>query len=254
MVKTSNISLEDWAVLFGHLQHFPKEQRDEVIERLGLDPAELDRLEKEGNAALFAAMDSGDMASVEGFGQRVSETKKKLRAEGKKVEDLGPRRKVKTGPMKAKASRAPAPPKASRAPAPPKASRAPAPPRSPRSSAPPKASRVPAAPKASRTPAPPKSVRRPPVIPAAPPEFASAPAMPARSHPWLSLHQYACLRAETANASGDEAVAIIRARYGLDEATDSDEVAAWCVRFKDRDAFEQYQRLFTYFRATAPRT
>jgi hypothetical protein len=197
--STPKISLEAWAVLWAHLGHFPKDRREEVVERLGMDPKELAATEAEGQRLLFVAMDTGDVDALESFGMKLHETRQKLKKENKKLEDLGPRRKAKTDEM----------------------------------------------------PERPLQVQAPPNTGIVAPSAALPSA--SRKHPCLTLHQYASLRAETANAGDEKGVATVRERYGLDATSDAAEATAWGVRFRDRNVFDEYQRLFQYFRAMAPR-
>lgn len=64
----------------------------------------------------------------------------------------------------------------------------------------------------------------------------------------LSIHQYASLRADCISAPPDT-LEEVRARYGLDVATEAAEVKAWGQAFTaDPALFQQYLRLFRYFR------
>jgi hypothetical protein len=67
-------------------------------------------------------------------------------------------------------------------------------------------------------------------------------------HPWLTLEQYAALRAAALAARDDAALADVRAGYGLDEQSDVAEVAAWSKRFEDPYVFADYVRIFTRLR------
>ena len=86
------LDVDAWAVLLATVEHFPAEQRGEVLARLGHPPDAWRRLSMAGNVALFAAIDSGDVKAVARYGRALDETKRRLAAENPTVEDLGPRR------------------------------------------------------------------------------------------------------------------------------------------------------------------
>jgi hypothetical protein len=78
-----------------------------------------------------------------------------------------------------------------------------------------------------------------------------APVLVAWKEPRLSVQQYASLRAECV-ATPPERLREVRARFGLDEAMDEAETAAWGRKFaQDTALFQTYKRLFQAFRSTA---
>jgi hypothetical protein len=85
---------------------------------------------------------------------------------------------------------------------------------------------------------------------AAVPGAVVGPVLGTATEPQLSIQQYASLRADC--VASPEGLGEVRARYGLDEAGDDAETAAWCRRFaQDAALFTTYKNLFQSFRHSA---
>lgn len=80
------ISLITYAILLGHLRHFPKERHAEVLRRLDFEPGEWPAYAARGEQALLAAMESGE--DTGDFTQTLGETKRELKKRDPTVEEL----------------------------------------------------------------------------------------------------------------------------------------------------------------------
>lgn len=220
--------VELYADILAHVQYFPTERRQHVLERLLGDASTWKRIAAEGSASL------SDRAITERFSSRLAESKRRLKAAKARIEDLGPLGSAASEPIETTVEIPLDQPVASKVGV----------------AAPPlrhlTAEEVAdidetvvlplpmASPPAARSVSPASSAGR-----SRSPEPA-----PPRPHPWLSLEQYAALRAATATATTDATVARARAHHGLDEQSDRAELEAWNRRFEDPHVFAEYMRLF----------
>lgn len=206
--RTDKVEL--YADILAHVQYFPTERRQHVLERLLGDASTWKRIAAEGSASL------SDRAITERFSSRLAETKRRLEAAKARVEDLGPLGSGTSEPVETTVEIPFDQPVASNA-------------------------GVAAPPSRRLTAEEVADIDETVVLPL---PMASPPAAPPRPHPWLSLEQYAALRAATATAKTDAAVARARAHHGLDEQSDRAELEAWNRRFEDPHVFAEYMRLF----------
>lgn len=80
------ISLSTYAVLLGHLRHFPAERHAEVLRRLDFEPGEWPGYAERGERALLARMEAGEDTSD--FTKVLGETKRELKKKSPAVEEL----------------------------------------------------------------------------------------------------------------------------------------------------------------------
>ncbi|MEZ4374688.1 MAG: hypothetical protein R3B07_27990 [Polyangiaceae bacterium] len=80
------ISLPTYAILLGHLRHFPADRHDEVLRRLDFEPDEWPAYADRGERALLARMEAGEDTSA--FTKVLGETKRELKKKNPAVEEL----------------------------------------------------------------------------------------------------------------------------------------------------------------------
>ncbi|MCA9640706.1 MAG: hypothetical protein KC492_08410, partial [Myxococcales bacterium] len=80
------ISLTTYAILLGHMRHFPKDRHEEVLERLDFEPGEWPSYAARGEHTLLKRMEAGEDTTE--FTKALGETKRELKRRNPTVEEL----------------------------------------------------------------------------------------------------------------------------------------------------------------------